>query len=93
MSEVFKLLSHHRRRVALKYLATQAGATPVSDVADQIALLEGEHTRDRYERICTSLVHAHLPILADAGAIGYDHDREVVELRDQRTDILQYLDH
>jgi len=93
VSEVFKLLSHHRRRVALRYLATQAGTTPVSDVADQIALLEGEHTRDRYERICTSLVHAHLPILVDAGVIKYDHGREVVELRDQKTDILQYLDH
>lgn len=93
VSGVFRLLSHHRRRIALKYLATQTGTTPVSDVADQIALLEGEHTRDRYERICTSLVHAHLPVLADAGAIEYDPDREVVELRDQGTDVLQYLDY
>jgi hypothetical protein len=93
VSAVFKLLSHHRRRIVVQYLATQVGASPVSDVADQIALLEGEHTRDRYERICTSLVHVHLPMLADAGAIEYDHDREVVELRDQATDILPYLEH
>jgi len=92
VSAVFKLLSHHRRRVAVQYLATQAGTTAVSDVADQIALLEGEHTRDRYERICTSLVHTHLPILANGGVIDYDPDREVVELADQSTKMLQYLD-
>ncbi|RJX47791.1 hypothetical protein DP106_14060 [Halonotius pteroides] len=93
MSGVFKLLSHYRRRVALTYLATQAGTTPVSDVADQIALLEDEHTRDNYERICMSLVHTHLPVLADAGTITYDYDQEVVELRDQGTDVLQYLNY
>jgi hypothetical protein len=92
VSAVFKILSHHRRRVAIQYLATQAGTTSVSDLADQIALLEGEHTRDRYERICTSLVHSHLPLLADAGVIEYDTNREVVELRDRATDILPYLD-
>lgn len=92
VSEVFKLLSHHRRRVAIRYLATQAGTTSVSDLADQIALLEGEHTHNHYERICTSLVHSHLPKLSAAGVIEYDQDREVVELRDQATDMLPYLD-
>ena len=92
VSAVFKLLSHHRRRVAVQYLATQVGTTSVRDVADQIALLEGEHTRDRYERICTSLVHAHLPMLADGGAIEYDPDQEVVELRDQAAGMLPYLE-
>lgn len=88
---VFRLLSHHRRRVVIQYLSTQAGVTPVSDVADQIALLEGEHTHDQYERICTSLVHNHLPMLADAGVVEHDQDREVVELCDQATDVLTYL--
>ncbi|WP_340102192.1 DUF7344 domain-containing protein [Salinibaculum salinum] len=91
VSALFKLLSHHRRRIAVQYLATQAGTTSVSDVADQIALLEGEHTHDRYERICTSLIHIHLPMLADGGAIEYDSDQEVVELRDQAADMLPYL--
>lgn len=92
VSALFKLLSHHRRRIAVQYLATQVGTTSVRDVADQIALLEGEHTRDRYERICTSLVHAHLPMLADGGAIEYDPDQEVVELRDQAAGMLPYLE-
>jgi len=92
VSALFRLLSHHRRRIAVQYLATQVGATPVSDLADQITLVEGEHTHDRYERICTSLVHAHLPMLADGGAIEYDRDREVVELRDQAAEMLPYLE-
>lgn len=92
VSEVFRLLSHHRRRAAVQYLATQVGTTAVSDVADQIALLEGEHTDDRYERICTGLFHNHLPMLAEAGVITYDSDQEVVELRDRGTDMVSYLD-
>lgn len=92
VSAVFKLLSHHHRRFIIQYLATQAGTTPVSGVADQVALLEGEHTSDHYERICTSLVHTHLPILANAGAIRYDHEQEVVELHDRATEMLSYLD-
>lgn len=92
VTELFKILSHHRRRVAIQYLATQTGATPVSDVADQIALLEGEHTHDHYERICTSLVHSHLPMLTDAAIVEYDQDREAVKLCDQATDVLSHLD-
>lgn len=91
VSAAFRLLSQHRRRVAIQYLATQAGATPVSDVADQIALLEGEHTHEHYERICTSLIHNHFPMLTDAGVINYDQDREVVELCDQNSHLLSYL--
>ena len=92
VSEVFRLLSNHRRRIAIRYLATQTGTTSVSDLADQIALLEGEHTHGHYERICTSLVHAHLPMLADGGAMEYDRDRDTVELRDQAMDMLPYLE-
>jgi len=92
VSEVFRLLSNHRRRIAVQYLATQTGTTSVSDLADQIPLLEGEHTHGHYERVCTSLVHAHLPMLADSGAIEYDHDREVLKLRDQGAGMLPYLE-
>ncbi len=92
VSALFKMLSHPRRRIAVRYLTTQVGTTSVSDLADQIALLEGEYTQDRYERICTGLVHIHLPMLADGGAIEYDRDRQVVELCHPATDMLPYLD-
>jgi len=92
VSGVFRLLAHHRRRAAIRYLATQAGTTPVSDVADQIALLEGEHTQDHYARICVSLVHNHLPMLSDAGVVEYDQEREVVALRERAGTVTSYLD-
>lgn len=80
LSAVFRLLSHHRRRVAVQYLATQNGPTSVSDVVDQIALLEGEH-RDKYKfQIWMTLTHIHLPMLAKAAVIKSDPDRETVEL-------------
>lgn len=92
ISAVFGVLSHHRRRVVIRYLATQAGATAVSDVADRIALQEGGHTDAHYARIRASLVHHHLPMLSDAGVVAYDRDREVVELRDQARPVCSYLD-
>ena len=92
VSAVFKLLSHHRRRVAIRYLATQVGATSITDLADQIALVEGEHTADNYARICVSLVHNHLPIMSDAEVIDYDLSQETVELRSKATNVLSHLD-
>jgi len=92
VSAVFKLLSNHRRRVAIRYLATQVGTTRITDLADQIALVEGEHTADNHARICVSLVHNHLPIMSDAEVIDYDLSQETVELRSKATDVLSHLD-
>jgi hypothetical protein len=92
VSAVFNLLSHHRRRVAIRYLATQVGTTTVADVADQIALLEGQHTNDRYARICVSLVHNHLPMMEDAALIEFDRDQGVIEMRDQPAEIISHLE-
>lgn len=92
VSAVFKLLSHHRRRVAIRYLATQTGPTSVADLADQIALVEGEHTEDRYARICVSLAHSHLPMLSEAGVVEYERSQETVELRETATTLLSHLD-
>lgn len=92
VSAVFRLLSHHRRRIAIQYLATQAGTTPVADVADQIALIEGEHTKDRYARICVSLAHNHLPMMSEAEVVAYNRDEETVELRGKATDLLSHIE-
>ena len=92
VSAVFKVLSHHRRRVAIRYLATQVGTTSVADLADQLALVEGEHTADHYARICVSLVHNHLLIMSDAEVIEYDQSQQTVELRGKAMDVLSHLD-
>lgn len=89
---IFELLSDQRRRFALHYLATQVGAIDVSDLADQIALMEGNHTQEHYERICTGLVHIHIPKLDDAAVIRYDPERETIELSEQAAVLTPYLD-
>lgn len=92
VGQIFDLLAHDRRRRTLQYLQQVVGAVHVSDVADQLALWEGEHTREQYERICTGLVHAHLPKLADAGVVQYDPDTETVALVETADQLHPYLD-
>ena len=89
---IFELLSNDRRRFALHALSRAVGAVEVSDLADQIALREGEHTHDRYERICTGLVHVHPPKLVEAGVVRFDPERETVQLLDAADKLTPHLD-
>jgi len=89
---IFNLLANHRRQLTLQYLTSTVGAVPLRDVADQIALWEGEHTKERCERICTSLVHVHLPKLVDAEIVRYDPNRETIELRETADQLAPFLD-
>jgi len=89
---IFELLAKNRRQLILSYLTQAVGAVPISDLADQIALWEGEHTREQYERVCTSLVHVHLPKLADVGVIEYDRENEMLNLQESADQILPYLE-
>ncbi|MFO8113768.1 MAG: hypothetical protein R6U01_00175 [Halorubrum sp.] len=91
LSAVFRLLSHHRRRVTVQYLATQNDPTSVTDVVDQIALLEDEQTDTYKFQIWMSLVHIHLPLLAEAAVIKFDPDRETVELDAQAKSMRSHL--
>lgn len=89
---IFGLLANHRRQLALQYLTSTVGAVPLRELADQMALWEGEHTKERCERICTSLIHVHLPKLADAGVVRYDANRETVELEETVDQLRPFLD-
>ncbi|MEF8937086.1 DUF7344 domain-containing protein [Halobacteriaceae archaeon SHR40] len=80
VTTIFRLLSSERRLCALRYLSQSVGAVDVEDLADHLALHEGEHTREHFERICTSLVHVHIPPLVEAGVVEYDPDRETLTL-------------
>lgn len=75
---IFEVLANPRRRYLLHYLSQRVGAVGVDDAAEQIALWEGDATRDRYERVLTGLFHVHLPMLADAGLVSYDSILETV---------------
>ncbi|MXV61838.1 hypothetical protein GS429_07110 [Natronorubrum sp. JWXQ-INN-674] len=89
---MFEALSHERRQYALQYLAQKPAAVPLGDVAEYIAVREGEPTRDRYERILTGFYHLHLPHLLEAKLIAYDEGRKTVTLRVNRDVLHPYLD-
>lgn len=89
---IFELLANDRRQLALQYLTSTAGAIPLAELADKIASWEGEHTKERYEQICTSLVHVHLPKLVDVGVARYDRNRETIELQERADGLIPFLE-
>lgn len=88
---VFKLLQDRRRRYAFRYLSRKTGATAVPDIAERIALLEGESTPERYTRVTATLYHIHIPLMSDAGVVRYDADRDTVELCDAAEHLVPFL--
>lgn len=80
---LFDLLSNRRRRYALAHLADRERPTALADLARAVAARENgvptaEVTDEAVQRTRTSLHHAHLPKLADAGAVEFDRDRNRV---------------
>lgn len=90
-TELFGILSAERRQRALIYLAQKPAAIYLGDLAEYIALKEGEPTRERYERISVDLHHCHLPHLCGAGLVDYDAETELLELDVDRSLITPYL--
>ncbi len=74
---IYELLSESRRRYILYYLLDSEHAN-IDGVALQIAAEEQDKaielvSEDEKETITISLIHNHLPRLADHGIITYDH--------------------
>lgn len=91
-TQLFSAFAHERRQRAVAYLAQKASAIPVGDLAEYIAITEGEPTYERYERVLTALAHGHLPKLHEAGIVRYDPAAETVELAVPRSVVGPYLD-
>lgn len=91
-TQLFMAFSHERRQHAVAYLAHKPAAIPLGDLAEYIAIKEGEPTYERYERVLTDLAHCHLPHLRDAGLVRYSADEEQVELAVERTVVAPYLE-
>ncbi|WP_207890213.1 DUF7344 domain-containing protein [Natrarchaeobius chitinivorans] len=90
-TDLFAAFSAHRRQRTIGYLTQKPAAIPVGDLAEYIALKEGEPSYDRYERILTDLYHNHLPHLTDAGIVTFDEETELVELVVDRSVVTPYL--
>jgi DNA-binding transcriptional ArsR family regulator len=79
-SEVFDALGEPRRRRVLYALSDQSGPTDVQTLAEVLAEREeGRADPGRIQRVHLTLVHNHLPRLAEAGLVEYDPDGETVE--------------
>lgn len=91
-STVFELLAERRRRYALYYLSQRVGTVPLTDVAEQIATWEGEHSRDRLELIRVGLHHRHVPKLLDAEVVRYDAEGDAVHVLPAATELAPYLE-
>lgn len=89
VSAAFDLLSNARRRGVL-YAVSRDGSATVAELAERIAAWQDGHHSP--EEVRTSLVHAHLPKLADAGVVDYDHDQGVVEPTEDADDLEPYLE-
>ncbi|WP_255193120.1 DUF7344 domain-containing protein [Natronobeatus ordinarius] len=91
-TRLFAAFAHERRQLALAYLAHRPAATALDDLAEFVALTEGDPTRDRCEHVYADLVHAHLPQLCDAGLARYDPDTDLVTLVVDRGVLTPYLE-
>lgn len=72
---LWRLLGEPRRHAVLRHLAAVDGATTTGDVAETVV----EHCDDDRELLYVELRHVDLPLLADAGVISYDPDRDRIE--------------
>ncbi|WP_435179594.1 DUF7344 domain-containing protein [Halorussus sp. AFM4] len=87
VSAAFDLLRDARRRGVL-YTLKRNGQTSVEELAERIAAWQSaEDGETDPESVEVSLVHAHLPKLADAGVVEYDRDRGTAELADRGDDL------
>ncbi len=94
-SELFSILSSHRRRYAIHICKHEGRPVSLSELAERVGAWEldkerSELTSAERKRIYTSLQQTHLPTLAESGIIEYD-GREA-ELTEDAERLEVYLD-
>ena len=91
-TELFTVFAHERRQLALAYLSHRGTAISIGDLAEYIAVTEGDPTYEWYERIVTDLHHSHLPQMCDLGIVDYDVESERISLTVDTGIVTPYLD-
>jgi hypothetical protein len=100
LDTLFDVMSHRRRRTALRYLRDAGEPVPVLDLARHLADSEGAASgrsapASRYDAMRTALEHQHLPKLAHADLVEWDRRADVVEateLAARADDIMTYAE-
>lgn len=85
---VFPLLSHVYRRTLLSCLDHHGVSLTLADAAEEVAReCKGESIPDipdeEIKRIYMSLYHSHIPQLAEANAVTYDQEQDLIALTEQ----------
>ncbi|WP_458191118.1 DUF7344 domain-containing protein [Haladaptatus sp. NG-WS-4] len=70
---LYKLLADHRRRVLLQSLRDTEAPMPISALVAELTEGDGWEPSERDVDTEIAVHHIHLPKLADAGMIEYDH--------------------
>ncbi len=96
LNAVFDVLSHHRRRFIIVFLADHTGPIPLTDLATEVAIRQHEApieeiSNEKLQSIALSLHHAHLPKLADVGAVEYDKDHNLIQQSSTATQFQRIL--
>ncbi len=83
LDTLYKILANRQRRRILRYLADHLKPISTSQLATEMVTLESgsesssiptEQQSDTH----VSLLHAHLPVLNEAGLVSWDRDRDSV---------------
>ncbi len=84
LTRSFDVLSNYRRRLVLYHLLNSFDGVAHQDALAEIIIDETDGldlTNDAHHRVMTSLIHIHLPRLADMGLIEIDHDERIIHLQ------------
>ena len=94
--ELFDVLSHSRRRFTLQHLQTAETPLPVGELARELQSWENDQTVSPgggtgQDTIEISLLHSHLPKMAEAGLVSYDATQQMVTLGDRTDEVRSHL--
>lgn len=95
-AELFNILGASRRLEVLRYLDRTGETATTGELAEHIASLEcgcdrAQLSSQQRKRVYVGLYQCHLPKMADAGVIEYDHDRGTVALNERSSRLLKYV--
>lgn len=94
--ELFDVLSNSRRRFVLHDLQTAEMPVQVGELTTGIVTWETQrpvpdHSGTKSDAVEVSLVHHHLPKMAQAGLVRYDDARQTVTLADRTDEVRAHL--
>ncbi|NHN47091.1 hypothetical protein G9464_05695 [Halostella sp. JP-L12] len=94
--ELFDVLSHQRRRFLLHALQTAETPVQIEELTTELVVWETQQpvpnrSGDDRTAIEVSLVHNHLPKMAQAGLIRYDETEQTVMLADRTDEVKAHL--